>query len=72
MLEFFSKIGDLISMAISFIIQWFTSLIQLMLIVPKSIVAVGEVLALFPPFITIPILALIAFSVLITILNHWG
>lgn len=72
MLEFFSKIGDLISIAIGFIINMLKSLMQLLLIVPKVFGAVIKVLSLFPPFITVPIIAVLSIALIIAIINKFA
>lgn len=72
MLEFFSKIGDLISIAIEFIINMLKSLLQLLIMVPKSYAAIVEVLALFPPFITVPIIGILGLALIIAIINKFS
>lgn len=72
MLEFFGKIAEYISIAVEFIINMLKSLLQLLLIVPKTYAAIVEVLALFPPFITVPIIGLLSLALIIAIINKFG
>lgn len=72
MLEFFSKIGELISIAIGFIINMFKSLLQLLIIVPKTYSAIIEVLTFFPPFITVPIIGVLGIALIIAIINKFA
>lgn len=72
MLEFFTKIGDLISTAIDFIINMIKSLLQLLMIVPKVFGAVIKVLALFPPFLTVPIIGVLSIALIIAIINKFA
>jgi len=71
-LEFFGKIAEYISIAVEFIINMLKSLLQLLLIVPKTYAAIVEVLALFPPFITVPIIGLLSLALIIAIINKFG
>lgn len=72
MIEFFTKIGDIISTVIDFIVNTFKSLIQLITIVPKTFAAIVETLALFPPFITVPIIGVLSISLIIAIINKFS
>ena len=72
MLEFFSKIGDLISIAVNFIINMLKSLLQLLLLVPKVFAAIIKTLALFPPFITVPIISMLGIALIIAIINKFS
>lgn len=72
MLEFFTKIGDLISIAIGFIINMFKSLMQLLIIVPKTYAAIVETLGLFPPFITVPIIGVLSIALIIAVINKFA
>lgn len=72
MLEFFSKIADILSTIIEFIVNMIKSLIQLMMMVPKTYAAIVEVFALFPPFITVPIIGILGLALIIAIINKFS
>jgi len=72
MLEFFAKIGDLISMLIEFIISMLKNLFQLLAAVPKTYAAIIDVLSLMPPFITVPVVCFVSVCVLVVVINQWG
>lgn len=71
MFEFFMKIGNLIEMVINFVITMIESLIQLFIMVPKSYAAIVEVLGLMPPFIVVPIYAVLGFAMIIVIVSKF-
>ncbi len=72
MLEFFGKVGDLISIAINFIVNMIKSLVQLTIMVPRAFAAIVETLGLFPPFITVPIIAFLGITLTIAIINRFS
>lgn len=72
MIEFFTKIGDLISIVIDFVVMVIKNLIMLLALVPKAYAALAETLALFPPFITIPLMAFLATALAIAIISNFG
>lgn len=72
MLEFFSKVGDLISIAIDFVVNMVKSLVQLTIMVPRAWTAIVETLGLFPPFITIPVIAFLGLTLTIAIINKFS
>lgn len=72
MLEFFEKIGDFISIAVEFFINMLKSLLQLLLIVPKSFAAISQVLSLFPPFLTVPIIGVLSVALIIAVINKFA
>lgn len=72
MIEFFQSIAGFIDTIVSYVVSFFRNLILLITMIPKSIVAVSAVLNYFPPFIVVPIVALMFLSLVIAVLNKWG
>ncbi len=72
MIEFFQGIAGFIETVVNFVITLFQNLIFVITSVPKALVAITSVLAYFPSFITVPILAIISISIILAIINHWG
>lgn len=72
MIEFFSKIADLLSTIIAFAVNTIKSLIQLSLMIPKAFTTIIEVLGLFPPFITVPLIGVLGLALILAIINHFS
>lgn len=72
MIQFFQSIAGFIETVVNYVVSFFRNLILLITMVPKTLVAISAVLNLFPPFIIVPIMALIFLSLIIAILNKWG
>lgn len=72
MIEFFTKIAGFIETIVNYVVGFFRNLILLITMIPKTLVAISSVLNLFPPFIIVPIMALLLLSLIIAILNKWG
>lgn len=72
MIEFFQSIANFIETIVDYVVSFFRNLILLITMIPKAIVAVSAVLQYFPPFIVVPIVALMFLSLIIAILNKWG
>lgn len=72
MIQFFQSIAGFIETVVDYVVSFFRNLILLITMIPKALVAVSAVLNLFPPFIVVPIVALIFLSLIIAILNKWG
>lgn len=72
MIQFFQSIAGFIETIVSFVVSLFMNLIMLITMIPKTLAAITAVLGLFPPFITVPIIALLSLSLVITILSKFG
>lgn len=72
MMEFFSRLADIWEVAVNFIVSFFQNLVFLIKLIPDSITGVQKVLALMPPFLTVPIFAFLGISLVIAVLNKWG
>ncbi|MCM1342669.1 MAG: hypothetical protein NC305_04015 [Lachnospiraceae bacterium] len=72
MIQFFQSVAGFIETVVSFVISFFRNLFLLITMVPKTLAAITAVLNLFPPFIIVPVTALVFLSLVIAILNKWG
>lgn len=72
MIEFFQSIAGFIETIVNYVVSFFHNLILLITMIPRAIVAVSAVLNYFPPFIVVPVMALMFLSLIIAILNKWG
>lgn len=71
MIEFFTKIGDLISIVIDYVVMVIKNLFMLLVMVPKAFSALVQTLVLFPPFITVPLMAFLGIALAIAILSSF-
>lgn len=72
MIDFFKGLVNFISVTVDFFVAMITNLIHLLGDIPKVMTSMTAVFSLLPPFLTVPLLALISVSVLVTVLNKWG
>lgn len=69
MIQFFQSIAGFIETIVNFVLSFFMNLILLLGMIPKTLAAITAVLGLFPPFITVPIIALLSLSLVISIIS---
>lgn len=72
MIQFFQSVAGFIETAVNYLVSFFRNLILLITMVPRTLAAVSSVLNLFPPFITVPVMAVLFTSLIVAILNKWG
>lgn len=72
MFEFFDGLVSLLSSIISFIVNFFTGLLSLFKMIGTSLVFITECIGYLPPFLIVFVTAIIAYSVIMMIINHGG
>lgn len=72
MFEFFDGLVSLLSSVISFFVNFFTGLFSLFKMIGSSVVYITECIGYLPPFLIVFVTALVAYSVILMIVNHGG
>lgn len=72
MIDFLESLVHYIQIFVDFLVAMITNLVQLIGYVPRAFATLTEVFAMLPPFLTVPIMAVVALSVIISLLNKWG
>lgn len=72
MLEGLAGFVDFLEIVVTVFVKFFENLFFLITSVSNAIASIVTVLGFFPAFLTVPIMAIISLSLLITLLNHWG
>lgn len=72
MFEFFDGLVSLLSSIISFIVNFFTGLLSLFKMIGTSLVFITECIGYLPPFLIVFVTAIVAYSVIMMIINHGG
>lgn len=72
MFQIFEQLADIIMSVIDFVITMIENLIMLIKYMVLAPVYVGQALAFIPAFITVPLMAIIAFGLIVNILNKGG
>ena len=69
MFQFFDWIINLISSIINFVVSFFKMLVQIITFIVAGFAYVGTVTAYLPTFALAPLLALVGYSVIVTLIN---
>lgn len=72
MIEFFQSVAGFIETFVNYVISFFRNLILLITMIPRALTAINAVLVLFPPFIIVPLIAIMFLSLVVAIMSKWG
>ncbi|AXH73579.1 MAG: hypothetical protein [Inoviridae sp.] len=72
MFAFFDGLVNFISTVINFVINFFTSLVHLFIMVGQSMVYIIDCVNYLPVFLKVFILALVGLAVIFQVINHGG
>lgn len=72
MFEFFDGLVSLISTLISFVVNFFSGLVSLFLMIAQSLVFITECIGHLPPFLVVFVTAIVGLAIILQIVNHGG
>lgn len=72
MISFFEQIVSYLVTFVGFVVSFITNLITLLVQIPVVIATITNTLVYIPPFLSVPIYAVVSLSLIIAIVNKWG